>query len=193
VWTQSLILIRDTVVISKRHSSISLRLLRKLCGFLSRLKAVASRLLLGADRATVSDEMVSETVKDLPLGFLLHVLIEVPASINFFVFPSGQLGSYSPQAHAIIRQYALLLITTIVISIIFIVRPLDDLSGQVAGALGLYHIGPSLRSIGRLWTRSQQGHSLIPSEAAFYLLLHTVAGAALAHCCWSAFWSRSSN
>ncbi len=123
----------------------------------------------------------------LHLGFLLHVLIEVPASVNFFVFPSGQLGTYEPQAHAVIRQYALLLFTSVLISVIFMLRPMDELSGQVAGALSLYHVGPSLRSIGRLRTRSQRSERLLPSEAGFYLLLHAAAGAALATCCWSSF------
>lgn len=129
------------------------------------------------------DMLILSIFNGLKLGFLLHILIEVPASINFLVYPSGQLGSPSPQAHPIIRQYALLLMTSVVIAIIYMLRPLDSTSGQVAGALGIYHVGPSLRSIARLQTRFQQGHSLIYSEASLYLFVHTVTGAALAHCC----------
>ena len=128
-------------------------------------------------------------LKKLQLGFLLHVLIEVPAAVNFLIFPSNQLGTYSPQAHAVIRQYALLLITSVLVSIIFMLRPVDQLAGQVAGALSLYHIGPSLRSIGRMRSRSQRNEQILTSEAGFYLLLHTAAGVTLAHCCWSSFLS----
>jgi hypothetical protein len=135
--------------------------------------------------------MVYETIQRVPLGFLLHILIEVPASINFFVFPSRQLGTYSPQAHAVIRQYALLLLTSVLISVEFLIRPVDELSGQVAGALAIYHVGPSARSIGRLWTRILHGRPFLVSEAALYLLLHTVTGAALANCCWQSILSGS--
>jgi hypothetical protein len=124
-------------------------------------------------------------LRDLPMGFLLHILIEVPASINFLLFPSRQLETFSPQAHAVIRQYALLLLTSVLIALIFLLRPVDDLSGQVAGVLSLYHIGPALRSIARLRFRLQENHPILPSEAALYLLLHTATGASLAYCFWS--------
>ena len=123
----------------------------------------------------------------LHFGFLLHILIENPASMNFFVFPSNQLDTYSPQAHAVIRQYAILLLASVLISSSFLLRPIDQLSGQVAGALCLYHIAPSWRSINRLQARSQRGESLFLSQAAFYLFAHTAAGAMLAHCCYSSF------
>jgi hypothetical protein len=128
-----------------------------------------------------------ETIDSFQLGFLLHCIIEIPAAANFFVFPSGQLRVYSPQAHAIIRQYALLLLTSVLISVLFLLRPVDELSGQVAGALSLYHVGPSVRSLGRLrrWTPSSpDSDRAFPFQAAFYLVLHTAAGATLAHCCW---------
>ena len=120
-------------------------------------------------------------------GFLLHVLVEVPASITFFVFPSRQLGQPTPHAHAVIRQYALLLLTSIIIAGTFAVRPPDELNGQVAGALALYHLGPFVRSWSRLVHQVQHGQSVIWSEAALYLVVHTVAGTMLAHCCWELY------
>ena len=128
-----------------------------------------------------------ELLREKPLGFMLHVVIEVPAAINFFLFPSGQLDSYSPQAHAVIRQYAMLLLTSVLIAMVFLVRPVDQVSGQIAGALSIYHVAPCLRSIGRLYTRFQQDESLFASQANFYVLLHSFAGASLAACCWSTF------
>jgi hypothetical protein len=117
--------------------------------------------------------------------FLLHIVIEVPAALNFLLFPSRQLTIYSPQAHAVVRQYAVLLFTSVIISALFLFRIHDELSGQVAGALSLYHIGPSIRSVARLRTRLREGRGLFPSEPAFYLVLHMLAGAALSHSWWT--------
>lgn len=115
------------------------------------------------------------------VGFLLHICIEVPATCNFALFPSGQLGQRTSHAHAVVRQYALLLFTSILIAIIFLQRPVDALTGQVAGALAIYHIGPSLRSISRLRLRAKQHQNLMLSEPFLYLLAHSITGAALAH------------
>ncbi|KAI9820033.1 MAG: hypothetical protein M1827_006604 [Pycnora praestabilis] len=82
--------------------------------------------------------------------FLLHLLVEVPPCINFFFNPDGQLAKPQPYAHAVIRQYAMLLLSTNIIAAIFIVRPTDEIARQVAGALAVYHIGPMLRALERL-------------------------------------------
>lgn len=81
-----------------------------------------------------------------PAVFSLHLLIEIPASINFFIHPSGQLDSPAPQAHTVIRQYAILLFVSNVIAAIFAFRNIDRTSKNVAGALALYHIGPVFRA-----------------------------------------------
>ncbi|KAG4032729.1 hypothetical protein MFRU_006g01930 [Monilinia fructicola] len=82
--------------------------------------------------------------------FLLHTVIEIPASLNFFINPSAQLSTPAPQAHTIIQQYALLLFVSALISIVFSRRPVDRTSRNVAGALALYHVAPTIRATGRI-------------------------------------------
>lgn len=84
------------------------------------------------------------------IPFLTHFLLELPASINFYLAPSEQLVSPAPQAHALIRQYAVLLASSNLVALIFLLRAIDGTSKSVAGALGVYHIAPLLRAIGRL-------------------------------------------
>jgi len=116
---------------------------------------------------------------DYNLGFLFHIIIETPALFNFFVFPSKQLGTHTPHAHAVIRQYAVLILTSNLVALNFVWRPVDELSGKIAGALAVYHIAPSVRSIIRLQRQAHDGRPLIPSEAFLYLVVHTICGAAL--------------
>ncbi|KAH8684229.1 hypothetical protein BGZ60DRAFT_511295 [Tricladium varicosporioides] len=80
------------------------------------------------------------------LPFWLHIIIELPASLNFFLRPSEQLPTPAPQAHAIIKQYAVLLLASNLIALTFALRPIDDTSKKVAGALAVYHIAPVLRA-----------------------------------------------
>lgn len=116
------------------------------------------------------------------LAFVFHALIEIPAAINFMFVPSKQLGKYTPHAHAIIRQYALLLLVSVLISLTFATRPTDDLSRMVAGSLAMYHIGPALRSVGRLRQQAAQAKPLLLSEAALYLVVHIACGTSLTVC-----------
>jgi len=83
-------------------------------------------------------------------AFWLHFLLELPASLNFFLRPSEQLPSPAPQAHAIIRQYALLLFVSSLIALIFALRPVDGTSRNVAGALSVYHLAPLVRAGSRV-------------------------------------------
>lgn len=117
----------------------------------------------------------------LQLGFILHIVIEIPASLNFFFFPSGQLGRETPHAHAVIRQYAVLLLSSILVAMAFVVRPMDETSGRVAAALAIYHIAPSIRSMFRLTRQAQLQQPLIRSEAFLYLIVHAICCAALLH------------
>ncbi|KAF4633106.1 hypothetical protein G7Y89_g5014 [Cudoniella acicularis] len=82
--------------------------------------------------------------------FWLHLLVEVPASLNFFFNPSEQLSSPAPQAHAVIKQYAVLLLVSNLIALIFARRPIDGTSKKVAGALAVYHLAPVARSLARI-------------------------------------------
>jgi len=128
---------------------------------------------------------MSGTVYGYNVGFLLHIVIEIPAFINFLLFPSGQLGTPTPHAHAVVRQYAMLLLSSVLVSVAVLQRPQDTLTGQLSGALSIYHIGPSIRAASRLVQRADLGKKLLPSEAALYLFVHCICGAALFHGCWS--------
>lgn len=125
---------------------------------------------------------MSVFIRGYNMAFMLHIIIEVPAAINFMFQPSKQLAIYTPHAHAVIRQYAVLLASSILISVIFVSRPADDLTRNVAGSLALYHIGPFLRSWSRLRSQAQQSLPLLLSEAALYLVCHLLCGAALLFC-----------
>jgi hypothetical protein len=78
--------------------------------------------------------------------FWVHIIVETPASINFFFNPSEQLSSPAPQAHAIIKQYAVLLLVSSLIALIFALRPLDQTGKNVATALSIYHLAPLVRA-----------------------------------------------
>lgn len=112
-------------------------------------------------------------------GFVLHIAIEIPAAINFMLFPSKQLQIHTPHAHAVIRQYALLLLSSVLISMLFVSRPADDLSRFVAGSLAIYHIGPALRSCGRMSRQKAEAQPVFLSEAFLYLCCHFVTGVSL--------------
>lgn len=122
--------------------------------------------------------------KGYNIAFLLHIAIEIPAAINFMLYPSSQMvhGEYTPRAHGIVRQYALLLLSSILIALVFITRPADDLSRAVAGSLAVYHIGPALRSIARLRRLPHQYRRLLLSEGFLYLILHVMCGTLLCLC-----------
>jgi hypothetical protein len=99
--------------------------------------------------------LLSLTAAHIP--FLTHLLLELPASINFYLAPSEQLSSPAPQAHALIRQYAVLLASSNLVALTFLLREIDGTSKAVAGALGVYHIAPLVRAIGRLRESDSRG------------------------------------
>ena len=90
-------------------------------------------------------------------AFLLHLIIETVASINFILRPSATLLLPQPHSHAVIRQYALLLISSNIIAAVMLNREVDSMSGKVAGALGVYHFGPVVRAISRIVQRRSAG------------------------------------
>lgn len=87
------------------------------------------------------------------VAFYLHLLLETPASLNFYFNPLQQLqlSSPAPQARAVIQQYAVLLLSSNLIALIFALRPVDATSKRVAGALAVYHLAPLFRALGRIW------------------------------------------
>ena len=85
------------------------------------------------------------------LPWIFHIFVELPATIAFAIYPSATLTVLQPHAHIIIRQYALLLLSSNVIAALFVVRDGDQdfIERGVAGALSLYHLGPAGRAIHR--------------------------------------------
>jgi hypothetical protein len=134
------------------------------------------------------DEMYYDSVLSCHWGFLIHIAIEIPACLSFYLFPSRQLGTYTPYAHPVIRQYAVLLFATVLVAMVFLRHPIDETSGKVAGALAVYHIAPSLRSIERLTRQSRTRQLTFLSEAALYLLVHVLCCATLLHHAWRALY-----
>lgn len=115
---------------------------------------------MSANQATDSKRprdlsQLSTTTGLRALPFILHILIEVPASINFFVNPNQQLqlSAPSPMADAVIRQYATLLFVSAIIAFVCVIRPIDVTSQRIAGSLALYHLAPLARAASRLLQR----------------------------------------
>ena len=84
------------------------------------------------------------------LAFGLHLMVELPACINFFFRPSATLGRSQPHAHGVLRQYALLLLVTNIIALLLLMSPRNCLTGRISGAFALYHFGPFIRAISRI-------------------------------------------
>ena len=125
------------------------------------------------------------TINLHPLPFFFHVVLETPAAVAFALFPSATLRSPQLDAHAVIRQYALSLFSTILIAASFAFWPHDlpaldphvhRLERQVAGALALYHIGPMARAGYRIWYREGQSYRI----PCLHLLSHGAGGMTLA-------------
>ena len=87
-------------------------------------------------------------------AFLLHMIIETAASINFILRPSATFLVPQPHSHGVIRQYALLLISSNIIAAVMLNREVDATSGNIAGALGVYHFGPLVRAVSRIVEKS---------------------------------------
>ena len=81
------------------------------------------------------------------LAFSTHIILESGAAYTFFRNPSFTLAQPQPLAHQVIRQYALLLISTNLIAANFLFQQQPSaLSSRVAGALAIYHFGPITRA-----------------------------------------------
>lgn len=98
------------------------------------------------------------TLKSLP--FTLHILIEVPAALTFLLYPSLTLVRPQPYAHAVIRQYGFLLLSSNIIASVFAFQIHDrelldvqimQIEAWVAGSLALYHLAPLMRATSRMW------------------------------------------
>ena len=121
-------------------------------------------------------------------SFLLHAIVETPACVNFLLFPDDQLPDSAPQAHAIIRQYAVLLFSSAIIAVTFACRATPDFaSGNVAGALAIYHIGPFVRAWSRIDVRGTfdiRRHSLL-KDPLLHFAVHSLCLGSLGLTCWN--------
>jgi hypothetical protein len=107
--------------------------------------------------------------------FLLHFLIECPASLHFFFRPTQQfhLSPRSLSAEAVIKQYAVLLLSNSLLALFFFVRPFDSTSKFVAGAMSMYHWMPLHRALNS-W-RSGLFLTAVFGNPVFSIVLHTIA------------------
>lgn len=114
------------------------------------------------------------------LAFLLHILGEFGASISFFFRPSQTLRQPQPDAHAVIRQYALLLTSTNLIAATFLFqdRP-TTVSSKVASALALYHFGPLTRAALKVRMGERMGIWEGMGGAWVHVMFHSIVLAAL--------------
>lgn len=109
-------------------------------------------LTLPYPRAAISFPIPSSKMDNLMrFALVLHLVIETTAAINFFLRPSATLSTPQPYSHGVIRQYALLLLTTNIIAAAVLNRAVyDDLSAHIAAALALYHAGPFVRAVSKI-------------------------------------------
>lgn len=97
------------------------------------------------------------------LPFLCHLLLETPASLSFLLSPSSQLPRPTPNAHALIRQYAILLLSSNLVALTLLFHPstigtsAEAIRGNVAGALAVYHVAPVVRAVSRIVCSNERG------------------------------------
>lgn len=112
--------------------------------------------------------------------YSLHIFGEFGASYGFFVSPSSTLAQPQPYAHAVLRNYALLLTSTnlIAANFLFQERP-SSLSCRTAGALALYHLGPLMRAALKIRNGERMGTWKGMGGAWVHVIFHSVTLAAL--------------
>lgn len=130
--------------------------------------------------------MPSASLTSFP--FIFHVLVELPAAFAFIIFPSSTLSRPQQEAHAVIRQYGLLLLSTNIIASIFISEARhrsssDDrfwrMEAWVAGSLAVYHLGPLLRAGSRTWMAEGRSRTLL-EQPWVHALVHGITLISLA-------------
>ena len=107
-------------------------------------------------------------------------MTELPGSLGFFFSPSATLQIPQPYAHALIRQYALLLATTIGIAAIFLFQPATRTSRYIAGSFAFYHLGPIARAMNRLWIGKQGDAGKGMANPWIHLIVHFICAVVLA-------------
>ena len=136
--------------------------------------------------------MDSLSLQNVP--FWAHVAVELPASLKFFLNPSNQLSAHTeahdPAIEAIIRQYAVLLFVSVLISLIFALRKVDYTSYQVATALMLYHVAPILRAASRVTQGDQTWLGRDLGGPWVHLVVHMLCFSMLARLALEGFFAK---
>ena len=120
-------------------------------------------------------------------SFYIHIFVEVPASLAFLFNPSGTLAQPQPFAHAVIRQYGILLFCmNLTIILVLCHDPATDeigyafyqqLEQQLAAVLALYHFAPLFRALTRI--HNTCGTERILTGPWMHMALHTACLGAL--------------
>ncbi|KAK4229486.1 hypothetical protein QBC38DRAFT_472526 [Podospora fimiseda] len=97
----------------------------------------------------------------IQLPLIFHLMIELPASISFLLFPQTQLPGASEETILILRNFGGLLLSTNLLVIIFLLygghQTLNDLGGWILLCLGSYHFWPIWRAWIRIKRMSREG------------------------------------
>ena len=110
-------------------------------------------------------------------GLILHIVIETVAIQNYLFRPSATFSAPQPLAHGVLRQYALLLLSTNIIVAMVLNRGVQDkLSRQISAALALYHVGPLVRAVKRI-QRGERGDLL--GRPWLHAVVHLLCGGCL--------------
>lgn len=100
------------------------------------------------------------------LALLLHVLVEVPASLSFLLGARRQLRDPNPSPEAVLvcQSYGGLLLSTNVLCFLFLCyrgssssSNVDDATAIVAASLAVYHVFPIWRAWARIRGLGQHG------------------------------------
>ena len=119
----------------------------------------------------------------MQISFLLHGLVSLLASLNFsnisFKLPeTSQLPASPHLTRPIITSYALLLLSTSIISCTLALDGLSPLTERmVAIGMIVYHIGPIMRAMQRIRRLGSEGREL--GGARVHLAVHMIVVIAL--------------
>ena len=115
------------------------------------MSGYGGRCIIATKYEFIAVRLINKSLMHLhSFALLLHAAVELPAALNFFCFPDDQLADAAPQAHAVIRQYAVLLLCSALIACTIASQEPGTTTSYVAGILAVYHVAPLLRAWSRL-------------------------------------------